>query len=238
MPRSSGQNSLARCAVKCFVMPVSVAVTPPDSQLWLYHITSSRNLVGIVSSGGLLSKHELALRELGIVSAAHDRIQQRRAKTPVAVEPKGLIHDYVPWGFAPHSPMLCAIAHRRLENQQVQQGEMVHLRTSLKRVKDLGIQWVFTDGHPLLLLSNFFASETELNHIDWPLMKAKFWNNTDEHPDRKRRREAEFLIRDFAPWELVDGIGVMTEETAQNVSGILASSAHRPNVKVLPDWYY
>ncbi len=219
-------------------MPVSVVRVPPDSAIWLYHITSAHNLAGILASGGLSSKRQLASRNLEIVSAAHDRIQQRRARTPVPVEPKGVIHDYVPWSFAPRSPMLCAIAHQRLENQQVRQEEMVHLRTSLKRVKDLGFEWVFTDGHPLLFLSNFFAFEAELIRIDWPLMKAEFWNNTDEHPDRKRRREAEFLIRDFAPWELVDGIGVKTEEMAQNVSGILASSAHRPPVRVLPNWYY
>jgi ssDNA thymidine ADP-ribosyltransferase, DarT len=45
--------------------------------------------------------------------------------------------------------------------------------------------------------------------IDWDVMKSRYWNDTNEDNDRKRRRQAEFLVRHFSPWQLITEIGVM-----------------------------
>src|SRR5262249_15431380 len=116
--------------------------------------------------------------------------------------------------------------------------EVVHLRTSLSAVERAGLKWVFTDGHAAILLSRFFNQKSDLSRLDWELMHQTYWNNTDDDGDRTRRRQAEFLIYQFAPWELVNGIGAMTQEAAKAVRTVLAKATHQPSVKVLPEWYF
>lgn len=69
-------------------------------------------------------------------------------------------------------------------------------------------------------------------------MRSKYWNHTVDQPDRKRKRQAEFLVHHFAPWTLVQRIGVRTVAMRQEVEAMLAVSAHRPGVEVKGDWYY
>jgi hypothetical protein len=45
--------------------------------------------------------------------------------------------------------------------------------------------------------------------IDWELMKSKFWFDREDDPNRKCRRQAEFLIHQFCPWTLIEEIGVI-----------------------------
>ncbi|MEN9425273.1 MAG: hypothetical protein RL122_2656, partial [Pseudomonadota bacterium] len=63
---------------------------------------------------------------------------------------------------------------------------------------------------------------------------------TDEDPDRKRRRQAEFLVHQCVPWACIAGIGVYDAAQQSRVTSILdnAPSIHKPTVKVLRKWYY
>jgi hypothetical protein len=63
-------------------------------------------------------------------------------------------------------------------------------------------------------------------------MQETYRYDTTEDGDRKRRRQAEFLVHRFFPWTLVDEIGVMTRQMAHDVQQILQTSAHRPQVTV------
>jgi len=71
-------------------------------------------------------------------------------------------------------------------------------------------------------------------------MTATYWLDNEKYPDRKRRRQAEFLIHQSAPWEILAGIAVKTEAMKERVEQILLVSGprHKLEVKVLPNWYY
>lgn len=150
--------------------------------------------------------------------------------------PLGTLADYEPFAFAPRSPMLCAISYGKVAG--VSQGEMVHLGIALERVVESDASWLFTDGHAVMQLSRFWNTEAELNRIDWPLMKEEQWANTESDRDRSRRRQAEFLIHHFVPWELVGGIGVFDEEIKAKVEQIIENASHRPRVRERKEWYY
>jgi hypothetical protein len=89
-----------------------------------------------------------------------------------------------------------------------------------------------------MAISRFFTDPADLKNIDWQIMSATYWCDTIQDPDRKRRRQAEFLAWQFFPWSLVSAIGVKTPSTAAVVHQLLQSAAHRPTVLVRPDWYY
>jgi hypothetical protein len=67
-------------------------------------------------------------------------------------------------------------------------------------------------------------------------MAATYWNDTDEDPDRKRRRQAEFLVHEFFPWELVSYIGVYDLSVAKIVGEIIKGGS--PEIGIQRGWYY
>ena len=57
-------------------------------------------------------------------------------------------------------------------------------------------------------------------------------------PIVKEGKQAEFLIYESFPWELVEKIGVRDEEIRLQVGKILHQAPHRPIVEVEGAWYY
>lgn len=78
----------------------------------LYHITHIDNLAAILQQGCLHCHRHLARLRFHPVNIAYQSIQDRRASTFVHCGPGGVLHDYVPFYFAPRSPMLYALHTR------------------------------------------------------------------------------------------------------------------------------
>jgi ssDNA thymidine ADP-ribosyltransferase DarT-like protein len=84
--------------------------------------------------------------------------------------------------------------------------------------------------------TDFFDDFKDLGRIDWSLMQAKYWFDNDSHPDRSRRRQAEFLVYQFLPWNLVTKIVVYDAANAKVVRNILGGQL--PAVDINRGWYY
>ena len=107
------------------------------------------------------------------------------------------------------------------------QNPIVHLVTHIEQVVARRIPFVFTDGHADIEVSGQYTNLDDLQRVDWKLMESQYWNDTNEHPDRKRRRQAEFLVHQLCPWDLVNEIGVFDLATEQRVAAVLVLS--QPN---------
>ncbi len=204
----------------------------------IYHITHLRNLASILIQGGLCCDVLTAERALNPISIAHSHIKERRARRQVPVAAGGTLADYVPFYFAPRSPMLYVINRGAVAGYTEGQHPIVHLVASAERVAQEGLLFAFTDGHADMVISRFFEDLQALDQIDWKVMQATFWNDTDEDGDRKRRRQAEFLVHRFFPWTLIQAIGVISTQMAHEVQQILHASTHHPQVTVNQRWYY
>jgi len=146
------------------------------------------------------------------------------------------VGDYVPFYFSPRSPMLYAINRGAVEGYTEGQKPVIYLRATVEAVVEGHLSWVFTEGHADMLFTDFFDDLKDLAKVDWDLMKATYWNDTDDDPDRKRRRQAEFLVQNFFPWELVSYIGVYDRSIAETVGEIIKGGS--PEVGVQRGWYY
>lgn len=205
----------------------------------LYHITHVRNLAGIVSAKGIWCDRLRSANAPGAVSIAHQHIKERRAKRRVPIDPGGTLADYVPFYFAPRSPMLFTIDRGNVEGYSGGQKPVVHLETTVEAATALRRAWVFTDGHAEMLLSEFYDDLARLrDRVDWTVMRSQYWNDTAEDGDRKRRRQAEFLVREFSPWSAVVRIGVINREIGREVEATLLRAGHQPAIIVQRDWYY
>ena len=134
--------------------------------------------------------------------------------------------------------MLYSIHGGFVEQYTEGQHPVVHLTSSAESVAAAGLPFTFTEGHAEMAYSSFYEELADLEKVDWQVMKSKWWNDTVEDMDRKRKRQAEFLVHDFFPWELVTRIGVIDNGVAEQVNEILQDAAHRPTVVVKGSWYY
>ena len=204
----------------------------------IYHITHLRNLPGILELGGLYANSATARRGVEHVNIAHQSIQDRRATTRVPLPPGGVLHDYVPFYFAPRSPMLYAIHRGNVQGYTEGQTFIVHLVTTAEAIAASGQPFVFTDGHAIMAFTDFYNDLGQLDQVDWDVMRARYWRDTLEDNDRLRRRNAEFLVHQHVPWALVQEIGVMDREIAVTLQHMLKDQAHPSSVTIHKEWYY
>jgi ssDNA thymidine ADP-ribosyltransferase, DarT len=99
----------------------------------LFHITALHNMPAIVAAGCLLVKTQLTAQGGGYTNIAHATIQARRATKAVRLGAGGLLHDYVPFYFAPRSPMLRSIEGGNVAGFTGGQASVVTLETTVVR---------------------------------------------------------------------------------------------------------
>lgn len=215
----------------------------------LFHITSIANLPGICAAGALLSKNAGAAAGIDYQNIAHKGAQGARAGRAVPNPPGGVVHDYVPFYFAPRSPMLSAIDHGRVTNCPWRQGDIVHLETTVDRVVAGTVSFVFYDRNATLAFSQPFTDLARLDTVAWDLLTeqprldgfCKYWQNrynVERYVDRMERRQAEFLVRERVPLDRLVRIGVMDANRAAEVRAILAAGGINLALEVKPEWYF
>lgn len=209
-----------------------------QSDTWLYHITPLANLSSILTAGELRAKRALDQEDRGYTSIAHQTIQQQREHTRVPCGPGGVLHDYVPFYFGPRAPMLYSIANGHVEGYAQGQEEILHLVTTAEDIQRAGLGFVFSDGHAIMALTEFFTDLADLSMVDMALMKERYWHDSDDDPDRKRRRQAEFLVHGALPLNLLRGIAVISADMQQRTQSLLAAHGVQLAVKTARDWYY
>ncbi|MDT9273940.1 MAG: DUF4433 domain-containing protein [Limnospira sp. PMC 737.11] len=205
---------------------------------YIYHITHLKNLPSILRSEGLLANNRLKSQRINYVDIAHETIQDKRAQINIPCSRGGTLHDYVPWYFAPRSPMLYAISRGNVQGYEQGQSPVIHLVATAEDIAAASLPFAFTDGHAIVRYSEFYDNLDSLNAIDWEIMNARYWADTPEDGDRKRRRQAEFLVYEFFPWTLVREIGVIDAGRKAEVEEILQNFTISTPVKVFREWYY
>ena len=134
--------------------------------------------------------------------------------------------------------MLYAIHMNNVQGHDGNQERIIYAVTTAQTVQTLGLPFVFTDGHAIMSLTEFFDDLSRLPEVDWTIMNSQYWNDTNEYPDRKRRRQAEFLVYEVFPWDIVHEVGVMTKRMQKRVRQVIAEHGKDTTVTVHPEWYY
>lgn len=205
----------------------------------IYHITHINNLHSILNSGGLMANSMLKQDKTEYLDIAYEHIQDRRGMTRVPYGAGGTLHDYVPFYFAPRSPMLYANHKKSVDNYTGGQTPILHLVSSAEAVDTAQLRFVWTDGHAAMSYTKFFDEIGDILYaIDWEIMQAKYWINTEDDGDRKRRRQAEFLVYQFFPWSLIQEIVVINATIEKQVKEILQNFNVSTSVRIYSQWYY
>jgi hypothetical protein len=167
-------------------------------------------------------------------------IQNQRRIYRLPCGPRGVIHDYVSFYFGQRSPMLLQLQTGQVEGYNEGQEPLIYLVSTAQAVRDAGIGFVFSDGHGIAAFTQWFDDLAELDQVDWRAVQARYWADTPQAMDRQRRKQAEFLIHRFCPWELIQEIAVVNVAVRDRVRDILQGVPvdYRRPVRIRPNWYY
>jgi len=120
------------------------------------------------------------------------------------------------------------------------QEPLIYLVSSAQAVRTAGLGFVFSDGHGIAYFTQWFCDLTDLEQVDWKAVEARIWKDTPQDMDRQRRKQAEFLIHRFCPWDLIEEIAVINAGMRDRVNDILADfpAKQRRSVRIKSNWYY
>lgn len=138
-------------------------------------------------------------------------ISQRNDFSVRIIPPGGVLGEYVPFYFAGHSPMLLNIKTGWRGVTKRNQAEIVFIVSTIERIIRHCPDWCFTDGHAKNNISKFYNEIECMDRLDWSAIQLQYWNNTIDDMDRQRRKEAEFLVKNFIPNICVQEIYVYNE---------------------------
>jgi ssDNA thymidine ADP-ribosyltransferase, DarT len=190
---------------------------------------------------GLLPDNVCRRRQITGVEIGYDHIKRRRALRVVPCGAGGTLADYVPFYFAPRSPMLFAITRGLVSEEAACTEQIVYLVSSTQTLRAAGLTVIASNRHAELGYAEMTDDDEDLDgngFIDWPLMTATYWNNTPDDPDRKERRQAECLVHPAVPWQVIEGIATKTGRVRAQVEHTLGTAGQPTPVTVRAEWYF
>jgi hypothetical protein len=198
---------------------------PVPETIWLFRITHIQNLEYILEHGLYTIHSEHAdpnFQSIGDLSL----IEYRKKEMDVPIEPYGRFSEYIPFYFGTRQPMLYKIATGWEEIEQHPQEDIIYLVTTLQRIEEAGLRYVYTDGHARARITNFYNSRDDLDKLDWESIHDTNWKNRPEDPDKMNRKQSECMIKDHVPAECLERILVYSEDAAQTVRRLFNSTAN------------
>jgi len=148
------------------------------------------------------------------------------------------LNDYVPFYFTPRSIMLYNIATGFGGIVRREKEEIIIFVSSLYRLRENGIPFVFTNQHAYAVDTEFFDDTTHLDQIDWKLLCDGDFKTDDESPGKPLRYQAEALIHHFMPLEALSGIACSGETVRRRLEFLIAERGLSINVRVAPKFYF
>lgn len=211
----------------------------------IYHIVHVDRLSSIVEDGVLWCDAQSAKRVMAGTTIGMSHIKQNRLKKLLSNTYTDLcVGDCVPFYFCPRSVMLYLIHQANHFNLQYRggQGPIVHLEADLKAsvawANQHNHRWAFTLSNAAAHYAEDRNDLAQLNEINWEAIEVRQWGGNGVSPLVREGKQAEFLMENSFPWNLVERIGVDSQSIQQQVLNAILSAAHRPRIEIVEKWYY
>jgi hypothetical protein len=214
-------------------------MTPVPSHPKIYHIVHVDRLPSIIESGCLWCDVEVNRNNPPGTTIGMNAIKQRRLNELFLTSHFGLyVGDCVPFYFCPRSIMLYLMYQGNHPDMTYRggQGPIIHLEADMRQAvawaERHDKRWAFTLSNAGARYFEDRCSLAQLNEINWDAVQATNWSRD------KEGKQAEFLVEQQFPWQLITRIGVMSTQVHEQVSAALQATAHKPRVELKREWYY
>jgi hypothetical protein len=201
----------------------------------IFRITHRDNVPWILKQGLHAANGEV--KDPNFRNIGNPDLIDKRTHRRVMVGPDGALADYIPFYFTPFSIMMYNI-HTGYNVLQVQNEEIVILVSSLHKVAELGIPFVFTDQHAYPLMASYFTNLNDLDQVDWDLLNRRDFRHDPDDPGKKERYQAEALIWKHLPVGGLLGICSHSDAVDQGIKQELAKRKIALQTVVKRDWYF
>lgn len=206
----------------------------------IYHILHHDKLPLVLQSGYLFSDAIISAREQQGTTVGMNKIKKRRLEELKLTNtyPDLFVGQCVPFYFCPRSVMLCIFWKNNHPEVTYRGGQepIIHLEIDMNEAirwaNHYNVKWAFTNINAGGRLFEDYNNLIHLDKLNWNVIHAKYWAGSSEE------KQAEFLIENSVPWQLVERIGVYSTQYDIIVNRSLTNAAHKPKIEVLPNWYY
>lgn len=217
------------------------SATPSLENIRIFHIVHLNRLSSILQDGYLWSDKEVGWRMSEGANIGIRNIKARRRKKRLSSHSYLTVGSCVPFNFCFRSVMLHSIFRSHVDYQGGQ-NDILHLvarfSEAIEWADSESLRWAFTTTNAGAKHFVDYASVQFLDEIDWCAVKTRNWGGGDIPPSVRDNKQAEFLVERRFVWNLVRGIGVISENVAEKVRVLLDGYRHIPQIRVSPDWYY
>lgn len=190
-----------------------------SNPIGIYRITDYRNLPFILDNG--LHCANSPIQDENFYQIGFPTLIDKRRNHPVPIEPFGVLGDYVPFYFAPKSPMLFAIEKGNDPEVVGKVENIVYLVSTVESARQFDRKFVFTDRNAKLEYAIFDNKIDNLKELPWDVIRSDQWGR-QYGVDRREMKQAEFLVKDSLPVGALIGIGCKTEAVQSIVNEYLA----------------
>lgn len=207
-------------------------------KICLYRMTHIDNIPHVLQYG--IVHRSSPNRSSCFVSIGDKSLIDYRNTKSVFVGSKTIVlGDFIPFYFGVRMPMLYVIQHGGNYVEKARKAEeIVYVVVPLKEIVESGSLYYFSDGHATDSLTTFYDANDikELpSIIDWDAVKSRFWSGDGIETDIKRRKQAEFLVKEDLPANSIVGFVCYND----NAKSKLVSYGIVDNIiKVFPNAYY
>lgn len=209
-------------------------LNPEKALIW--RILHRANLPWVLQNGVRCGNSPV--RSPDWISIGNAELTDKRAACPVPVPPGGTLGDYVPFYFTPFSVMLRNIHTGWGGIKQVPNADIVTLVSSLRRVSELKLPFLFTDRHAYSGLACFTDDLDHLDLIDWPLLQRRDFKRDPEDPSKLERYQAEALVYQHVPLVALLGIVCYTDAVRADIESKMQALGVTLPVHTRPNWYF
>ena len=211
----------------------------------IYHIVHINRLNSILTDGYLYCDVEINKRQNKGPMIGISQIKERRLIKNLSSFPGLTVGQCVPFYFSPRSIMLYVIKMANHPDLKYLNGQddIVHLEFNLLNVLNWanknGLRTCYTTSNAG---SNYFEDfsdfSTIMKKIDWNAINARQWSGNGIDKTISENKQAEFLIENKIPIDLIDFIGVKNLQNINKVNTILEKHNFTVSVREKADWYY
>ena len=150
----------------------------------------------------------------------------------------GPLSDYIPFYFTPYSPMMLNIKTGYRGIRQRRNDEIVIFVTSLHRLREQKVDFVFTDRHAYLHAAEYSSDLADLDRIDWGILQNRDFERDDDDPAKLERYQAEALVHQHAPISALLGMACYDADAEREFEGHAAQRNLDLKIVVQRSWYF
>lgn len=203
------------------------------NKLYLFRMTHIENIPHILQNGITHTTSEYAnpdfvpIGDSSLITTRNNFILNNGTR----------LGEYIPFYFGVRTPMLYVVQNGFNLVAPTSAENIVYCVSSVQKIIDLQLDFVFTDGHAVDGFSSQYTV-ADIQNIDTILDKnainAKYWKDENDL-DKKRRKEAEFLVLGDISLHAILGY-ITYNENAKNK--IITFGADATNVLIKPEFYF